>query len=377
MNHVYEIKIQLKKLSGLAAHALFYKSNRGVVSGILLKSHFFFLLSHLRTRVNFMAEVASELLPLLRVYKDGSVERLSGSPMVPPSPGEDPETGVSSKDITISENPKISARVYLPKLTQPISTQKLPILFYTHGGGFCFESAFSLVETKLMNALVSEAKVVAISIEYRLAPEHPLPIAYEDSWSALQWVASHSVNNGRFDNKEPWLARFGDFDRVFVAGDSAGANIAHHVVMRAGREKLAGGVKILGAFLTHPYFWGSKPVGSEDTRDFEKLLPSLVWKFLCPNVAGGADNPMINVVSPEAPTLAQLGCRRLLVSVAELDVLRDRGILYYNAVKESGWEGEVELVQVEGEDHAFHILKYETENARKMIKRLASFVLKQ
>ncbi|KAK9182571.1 hypothetical protein WN944_025716 [Citrus x changshan-huyou] len=296
-----------------------------------------------------MAEVASELLPLLRVYKDGSVERLSGSPMVPPSPGEDPETGVSSQDITISENPKISARVYLPKLAQPISTQKLPILFYTHGGGFCFESAFSLVETKLMNALVSEAKVVAISIEYRLAPEHPLPIAYEDSWSALQWVASHSVNNGRFDNKEPWLAR----------------------------EKLAGGVKILGAFLTHPYFWGSKPVGSEDTRDFEKLLPSLVWKFLCPNVAGGADNPMINVVSPEAPTLAQLGCRRLLVSVAELDVLRDRGILYYNAVKESGWEGEVELVQVEGEDHAFHILKYETENARKMIKRLASFVLKQ
>ncbi|ESR33119.1 hypothetical protein CICLE_v10006641mg, partial [Citrus x clementina] len=65
------------------------------------------------------------------------------------------------------------------------------------------------------------------------------------------------------------------------------------------------------------------------------------------------------------------------INVAELDVLRDRGILYYNAVKESGWEGEVELVQVEGEDHAFHILKYETENARKMIKRLASFVLKQ
>lgn len=50
MNHVYEIKIQLKKLSGLAAHALFYKSNRGVVSGILLKSHFFFSLESLEDK---------------------------------------------------------------------------------------------------------------------------------------------------------------------------------------------------------------------------------------------------------------------------------------------------------------------------------------
>ena len=63
-------------------------------------------------------EVATELLPFLRVYKDGSVERLIGSPIVPPSLN-DPETGVSSKDITVSENPTISARLYLPKLTQP------------------------------------------------------------------------------------------------------------------------------------------------------------------------------------------------------------------------------------------------------------------
>ena len=63
-------------------------------------------------------EVAIEFLPLLRVYKDGLVERLIVSPIVPPS-FEDPETGVSSKDITISENPTISARLYLPKLTQP------------------------------------------------------------------------------------------------------------------------------------------------------------------------------------------------------------------------------------------------------------------
>ncbi|WRX21237.1 Alpha/beta hydrolase fold-3 - like 10 [Theobroma cacao] len=318
-------------------------------------------------------EVAIEILPFIRIYKGGSVERLAGSPNVPPS-AEDPETGVSSKDITISDNPPISARIYLPKQVE--QHQKVPLLVYFHGGGFCFESAFSFVETKYMNSLAYYAKVVVISIEYRLAPEHPLPIAYDDCWAGLQWVVSHSVDCG-VDNKEPWLSTYVDFDRVYVAGDSAGANLAHNILMRAGSEALNGGVKITGAFVTHPYFWGSKPVGSEpksiDKR--EKCAMYTIWHLIYPEAPGGIDNPMINPVSPGAPSLAGLGCSRLLVSVAEKDALRDRGIFYYNAVKESGWKGELVLVQVEREDHAFQILNYESENAKKLIKRLASFLV--
>ncbi|KAJ4722415.1 2-hydroxyisoflavanone dehydratase-like [Melia azedarach] len=283
-------------------------------------------------------EVASELLSLIRVYKDGSVERLMGSPAVHASP-EDPETGVLSKDKTISENPNISARIYLPKLTQ--SSQKFPVLVYFHGGGFCVESAFSLFETKYMTSLVSEAKVIAISIEYGLAPENPIPVIYQDCWTALQWVASHAVSDG--GNKEPWLSTYGDFRRLFLGGDSAGANIVHNIVMRAGIESLPGDVKILGAFLTHPYFWGSRPVGSEVATDLDKHYAFMIWNFLYPSAPGGIDNPMINFVGPEAPSLAQLGCSRLLISVAELDTLKNRGILYYNTVKESGWKGEYEM----------------------------------
>ncbi|KAK0607929.1 hypothetical protein LWI29_022844 [Acer saccharum] len=322
-------------------------------------------------------EVASELLPFIRVYKDGSVERLMESPKVPPSP-EDPETGVSSKDITISQNPLITARIYLPKQLTTQPDVKLPVLVYFHGGGFCFESAYSLTETKLMNSLVSEAKIVAISIDYRLAPENPLPIPHKDCWAALNWVTSHSASDDVIINNEQWLTTYGDFERVFVGGDSAGANLAHYTLIRAGNESLHGGVKIFGAFLTHPYFWGSDPVGSEikaiDER--EKLAPFRVWKYLYPSASDGIDNVMVNPFGPEKPSLGkQIGCSRLLVSVAELDLLRDRGILYVNAVKESGFKGEVELVQVEGEDHAFHILNYESENAKKMIKSLASFLL--
>ncbi|KAK8511063.1 hypothetical protein V6N13_013474 [Hibiscus sabdariffa] len=319
-------------------------------------------------------EIATQILPYIRVYKDGSVERLADSTIVPPL-ASDPETGVSSKDITVSQNPPISARIYLPKhlLDQH---PKVPILVYFHGGGFCFESAFSFVETKFMNRLVCLANVVVISIEYRLAPEYSLPIAYEDCWAALQWVVSHA-NCDCDSDKESWISTYVDLDRVYVGGDSAGANLAHNILLRAGSEGLNNGVKIKGAFLTHPYFWGSKPVGSEmkDVEEREKSAMYTMWHFVYPEALGGVDNPMMNPVAPGAPSLAGLGCSRLLVSVAGKDLLRDRVIMYYNAVKESGWKGELELVDVEGEDHAFHILVYESENAEKLIKRLASFLV--
>ncbi|KAL6193949.1 hypothetical protein ACLB2K_035033 [Fragaria x ananassa] len=317
-------------------------------------------------------EIASEIPNLIKHYKDGTVERFFGSPHVPPSLN-DPVTGVSSKDITISHNPLISARLYLPQN----QTKRIPILVYFHGGGFCLESAFSSLDHRYLNRLVSEAQVIAVSVEYRLAPESPLPAAYDDAWTTLQWVASHSLNEDDPSQREPWLADYGDFDRVYIGGDSAGGNLAHNLAMKAGVESLNGAVKILGAILSHPYFWGSDPVGSEPKgEDKLKSLPYLVWKFAYPSADGGIDNPLINPMVSGAPSLARLGCSRVLVCVAGKDELRDRGVLYYDLVKGSGWKGEAELFEVEGEEHCFHILyEKETENVKRMIKRLADFLV--
>lgn len=342
-------------------------------------------------------EVAKELLPLIRVYKDGSVERMMDSPYVPPTLDPDPQFGVSSKDVTISRNPAISARLYLPKLAQP--HQKLPVLVYFHGSAFCFESAFSFIDHRYLNILVSQSQVLAVSIEYRLAPEHLLPAAYEDCWTAFQWVASHrnrnSINHHDHDhqnhsnvinNKEPWLLNHGDFERLFIGGDSAGGNIVHNIAMKAGEDdqesllKEGTGVRILGAFLVHPFFWGSGPVGSEsdvsDNYDHKKRLEYLIWEFVYPTAPGGIDNPMINPVGSGKPSLAKLACSRMLVCVAGKDSLRDRGVLYVNAVKGSGFGGEVEFFEVKGEDHVFHITNPDSENAKKMFNRLASFLTK-
>ncbi|QCE08364.1 2-hydroxyisoflavanone dehydratase-like [Vigna unguiculata] len=318
-------------------------------------------------------EIVRELPPLIRVYNDGTVERLLGSPQVPPSL-QDLQTSVASKDIVISENPSISARLYLPKLNSHIA-QKIPILLYFHGGAFCLESAFSFLHHRYINILASEAKVVVVSVEYRLAPENPLPAAYEDSWEALKWVTSHSnITNGE---PEPWLINHGDFNRFYIGGDTAGANIAHNAVLRVGVESggLVGGVKIAGVVLAFPLFWSSEPILSEPVDGFEESSAMQVWRFVYPDAPHGIDNPLINPLGCGAPSLASLGCSKMLIFVAGKDDLRDRGIWYHDAVKESGWEGDVELVEVVGEEHCFQIYHPQTQNSKIIITRIASFLV--
>ncbi|KAK9137275.1 hypothetical protein Sjap_007869 [Stephania japonica] len=208
-------------------------------------------------------EIASELLPLLRVYKSGRVERLFGSAIVPPFPQGDPQTGVSSKDITL-KSPSISARLYLPTTT----THKLPLLLYFRGSAFCIESAFSFIPHRYLSLLSARASALVVSIEHRIAPEHPLPVAYHDSWEALLWLLSHSpqeilTNSSNADHPQQldrWVLDHADFDCFFIGGDSAGGNIAHNVAMRAGSSGLTS--RIRGVFLSQPYFWGSTRIGS-------------------------------------------------------------------------------------------------------------------
>ncbi|KAL3634600.1 hypothetical protein CASFOL_021654 [Castilleja foliolosa] len=316
-------------------------------------------------------EVHTDLSPYIKLYTDGTVDRLFGSPHVPPSQ-EDPSTSVSSKDVTIS--PSISARIYLPKLTQ--RTKKLPILVYYHAGAFCLESAFSLFDHRYINILSAAAGALVVSVEYRLAPEHPLPAAYEDSWDALKWVCSHGYNIDQTSDfeKDDWITDHGDLNRIFVGGDSAGGNIAHNIAMRAGSDTLPGNTRVVGTILSYPYFWGSNPIGNEPIEDIEQSLPYRMWMFVYPSAIGGIDNPSINPLVDFAPGLSGLGCSKLMVCVAEKDELSGRGLAYAEKVKKSGWKGEVEVVEIDGEDHCFQLYDPGNDKAKDFIKRLANFI---
>ncbi|KAE8721817.1 putative carboxylesterase 13 [Hibiscus syriacus] len=311
-----------------------------------------------------MEAAASEILidfpPMLRSYKDGRIERFLGTQIAPP--GLDPKTNVESKDVVYSQEASQSARIYIP----PNATGKHPLLVYFHGGGFCVETAYSPTYHNYLNPLVAEANIVAVSVDYRLAPEHPLPAAYDDSWEAVKWVASHRDGNG----PQEWLNRHADLNNIYFSGDSAGANIAHHMAVKMTKEKIDG-VHLDGIVLAHPYFWGKEPVGDETKDPAIRDKIDVLWRLSCPNTSG-TDDQWINPI--DDPSFGNLGCNRVLVCVAEKDILKQRGLYYCEKLKQSGWGGEVELMEAKGEDHVFHLHNPNCENAAAKLKKVADFI---
>ncbi|KAJ8619145.1 hypothetical protein MRB53_015331 [Persea americana] len=124
--------------------------------------------------------------------------------------------------------------------------------------------------------------------------------------------------------------------------------------MRAGREELNHGVKLRGAILVHPFFSGDEAIGNEVKYPEKKAMSDRFWMFSSPTTVG-LDDPLINPMAEGAPSLSGLGCARLMVCLAEKDMLRDRGRVYYERLRLSRWKGTVEILESEGEDHVFHL----------------------
>ncbi|KAL3010254.1 hypothetical protein AAZX31_07G130400 [Glycine max] len=248
---------------------------------------------------------------LIRIFSDGTIERPLQTPFVPLKLDE-PHTGLSSKDVVISHNLPVSALVYLPKLTN--EADKVPILVYFHGGGFVIESAFSQRYHNFFKTFVPQVNIIVVSVEI-------IP---------------------------PIMLSHGDFNRVFIGGDSAGGNIAHNILMRAGTEALPGDIKILGAILF--------------------ILPFVDQTQLGKIMFGTWYGQMSQV------GLTGLGCSRMIACVAGKDSLRERGVSYYESVKKSGWQGKLEFFEEKDEGHVYQLFNVEGENTKKFIKRLVSFL---
>lgn len=111
---------------------------------------------------------------------------------------------------------KIPVRVYIPQLTTQVD--KLPVLVYAHGGGYLFASIQAL--DRAVQLMANEAKVIVISIDYRLAPEYAYPVASDDGEDVFLWAKQHVTQFG------------GDRQRIAFGGDSAGGHIAINVAQR-------------------------------------------------------------------------------------------------------------------------------------------------
>ncbi|GLJ22820.1 hypothetical protein SUGI_0430170 [Cryptomeria japonica] len=101
--------------------------------------------------------------------------------------------------------------------------------------------------------------------ENRLAPEHRLPTAYNDSIAALRWMEREGAI------EDPSLRSHADFSKIFLAGDSAEGNITHHVGVWAASKSEEIKIKIKGLILLYPFFGGEERTPSETEKGSSML----------------------------------------------------------------------------------------------------------
>ncbi|KAF9624428.1 hypothetical protein IFM89_011436 [Coptis chinensis] len=158
-----------------------------------------------------------------------------------------------------------------------------------------------------------------------------------------------------------------------MAGDSAGANIAHNMGVRVADPKFNG--KFSGIVVVHPYFLGVQPIESEgDMEDLGKLWFA-IQTTKSEHDDPSLDDPYLNPVKD--PNFSQLACKRVLVCVAEKDALVHRGKLYYENLKNSEWAqegGVVEIMESKGEGHVFHTSRLTCGKSDELMKMVVAFI---
>jgi acetyl esterase len=209
----------------------------------------------------------------------------------------------------------IPIRVYRPEADGPV-----PTVVYFHGGGFVIGDLDTQDDhTRL---ICRDVDAVVVSVDYRLAPEHPFPAGLEDCLAATRWVAEHIEDFG------------GDLDRVAVSGDSAGGNLAAAVAVAAKGT----GLRLAAQLLLYP---------GVDFRDDDALHPSRVengeglfltaedmrWfrNHYLSDEAHAADPRASVLLTPDLTDLPPA-----VIGTGEYDPLRDEGEAYGRALEQAG-----------------------------------------
>ena len=220
----------------------------------------------------------------------------------------------------------IPVRLYAP------SYEKLPVLVYFHGGGFTIGSIAT--HEVLCRSLSHLSGCAVLSVNYRLAPEYKFPVAQDDAWDAVQWVAQQADSLGL------------DAQRLAVGGDSAGGTLAAACALQA-RDA---GLRLALQLLFYPGC-----AAHQDTPSHHKFAHGfmidepLINYFFNHYLRSDADREDWRFSPLSAPD--HEGVAPAWFGLAECDPLVDEGVLYADKLRASGVPVDLEIYR--GVVHGF------------------------
>ncbi len=220
------------------------------------------------------------------------------------------------------------------RIYRPDGEGMRPVTVFFHGGGFLICS----IETHdaMCRRLCRLGRVIVVSVDYRLAPEHKFPAAPDDCLAATKWVAANAATFG------------GDPARLVVAGDSAGGNLAAVTALRARNE---GGPALRAQVLIYPvtdHHSVQRPSYTENGVGCGLTRETMMW-FWDQYVVQPADGAHPHASPIRAESLA--GLPETYIVTAKYDLLRDEGEAFAERLRQDGVK--VSLVRYDDMNHGF------------------------
>ena len=256
---------------------------------------------------------------------DGSISEARHNYDTAPKPPGDHLLRV--EDAVVPADPDVPVRLYATS-----DDTGLPLIVFLHGGGWVLSSIDG--HDHVARRLATLTGALVVSVGYRLAPEHPFPAPHDDCWAVTAWLGKHAAAWG------------GDPDRLALCGDSAGANLAAGVALRARDE----GVPLALQALVYPCV-------DDDQAPYESMRSNATGLFLtAADMAWFWDQfvPTAHRADPRAVPARAADLAALapaFVQTAEFDPLRDEGEAYARRLLAAGVPTEV--IRYPGVVHGF------------------------